>query len=64
MTTNQSTKGETTMTAKQMTKSINAGETGGSVTLAVIRAMPKADEATIDREIERVYDAMEYPEAH
>jgi hypothetical protein len=52
------------MTAKQMTKAINAGETGGSVTLAVIRAMPKADEATIDREIERVYDAMEYPEAH
>ena len=40
------------------------GETGGSVTLAVIRAMPKADEAAIDRQINRVYDAMEYPEAH
>ena len=51
------------MTTKQMAAAIHAGETGGSVTLAVIHAMPKADEATIDREIERVYDAMEYPEA-
>ena len=52
------------LTEKQMAKAINTGETGGSVTLAVIRAMPKADEATIDRQINRVYDAMEYPEAH
>lgn len=55
---------KTELTEKQMTKAINTGETGGSVTLAVIRAMPKADEATIDRQINRVYDAMEYPEAH
>ena len=51
------------MTTKQMAATIHAGETGGSVTLAVIRAMPNADAATIDRQIERVYDAMEYPEA-
>jgi hypothetical protein len=52
------------MTTKQMAEAVRVGETGGSVTLAVIRVMPKADAATIDREIERVYDAMEYPEAH
>jgi precorrin-6B methylase 2 len=63
MTTNQTTKGDTKMTTKQMAATIHAGETGGSVTLAVIRAMPNADAATIDRQIERVYDAMEYPEA-
>jgi precorrin-6B methylase 2 len=55
--------GEKTMTTKQMAVAIHAGETGGSVTLAVMRAMPKADEAAIDRQINRVYDAMEYPEA-
>jgi len=57
------TKGEKTMKTKQMAVAIHVGESGGSVTLAVMRAMPKADEATIDRQINRVYDAMEYPEA-
>jgi hypothetical protein len=55
--------GEKTMTTKQMAVAHHAGESGGSVTLAVMRAMPKADEATIDRQINRVYDAMEYLEA-
>ena len=37
---------------------------GGSVTLEVARAMKNASEAEIDREIEVVYDAMEYPSFH
>jgi len=51
------------LTEKQLATAINTGESGGSVSLSVIRALPQADEATIDRQINRVYDAMEYPEA-
>ena len=50
------------LTEKQMNRAAEAGENGGSVTLAVIGAMPGASEADIDREINRVYDAMQYTE--
>lgn len=54
---------KTNLTEKQVKRVAQIGETGGSVTLAVIRALPKATEADLDREINRVYDSMEYPEA-
>ena len=54
---------KTNLTENQVKQAANIGENGGSVTLAVIRAMPKASDANLDREINRVYDAMEYPES-
>jgi hypothetical protein len=53
---------KTNLTEKQVKRAAEVGENGGSVTLAVIRAMPSASEADIDREINRVYDSMEYSE--
>ena len=39
------------------------GEDGQFVTLEVIKALPEAGETELAREINRVYDAMDYPEA-
>ena len=50
------------LTEKQMKLAVEVGENGGSVMLFVTRAMPGASYADIDREINRVYDAMQYTE--
>jgi hypothetical protein len=41
-----------------------AQQASTNIVLDVIRDMPNASEAEIDREIERRYDAMEFPECH
>jgi hypothetical protein len=50
------------LTARQFSAAVRAGENGGFVSLAVMRALPRATDAEITAEVNRVYDAMEYPE--
>jgi hypothetical protein len=52
----------TKLTAEQVASAASKAQDGHSVTLMVCKMLPTASESAIDREIERVYDAMEYPE--
>jgi hypothetical protein len=46
----------------QMEQAVAEAESGHAVTLIVYRMLPDASEDAIDRETDRVYDAMEYAE--
>lgn len=48
---------------KQLAKAIELAENGAMVTLVVIKMLPAATEAELSKQAERVYDAMQYPEA-
>lgn len=50
------------LTEEQLKKAVVVGENGGSVTLFLLKALPNASDADIDREMDRVFDSMEYPE--
>lgn len=48
----------------QMEQAVAEAESGQAVTLIVYRMLPDASEEAIDRETDRVYDAMEYAEVN
>jgi hypothetical protein len=52
------------MTERQFKSILRKAESGQFVSQLVMRALPKATESEIDEALNRVYDAIEYPEHH